>query len=179
MRLATHLARAACTPVVSIPNRRKDKTRTRTNDVRAALAAVLAPLEADEALEGTEEAVLRGAASAETACLVVLALVGLLRALGRAHRVCKAEAACVSVVLETQRHRSGTGQAQSGGEGRAGTRRPSRQASRAPHPTIDTSARNAGMAGHSLIWTAWGWVVVVIAGFGASMAMAGLCARMR
>ena len=67
----------------------KKRTGIRTNNVRTALAAVLAPLEADEALEGTEEAVLRSAASAEAARLVVLALLRLLRALGRAHRVCE------------------------------------------------------------------------------------------
>ena len=67
----------------------KKRTWIRTNNVRTALAAVLAPLEADEALEGTEEAVLRSAASAEAARLVVLALLRLLRALGRAHRVCE------------------------------------------------------------------------------------------
>lgn len=65
------------------------QTRALTDDVRNTLAAVLASLEADEASERAEEAVLARAASAEAAGLVVLAFGALFRARRGAHRVCR------------------------------------------------------------------------------------------
>lgn len=156
----------------------------RTNDVRSTLATVLTSLEANEASEETKEAVLACASSTETVSLVALALLSLLRALGRAHRICKAKhssASCSNSAIEQRRCRpspvpGGPRQAWTLG---GGAKPPSDADDQELVPLVRLREAVQHSTRHSLIWTAWGWVVVVIVDLGASMAIAGECVRMR